>query len=160
MSEWHGSATLDTETWKHGDIDMRQSNTEKWRHGDMEKWNFNKYIKWKTEAQVIFLNLFTVCSSCKWKLDVCPLVDEETGRSYPFANGLNRLNGLAHLCISWTLTGRFRFRDLPYRHSQQSTVLFWLVRARTMFASCLEPRPLKHTHQAENFNSSKSRRMH
>ncbi len=51
---------------------------------------------WTTEAQVIFLNLLIVCSSCKWKLVVCPLVYEETKRSYPFANGLN---GLAQLCM-------------------------------------------------------------
>jgi hypothetical protein len=47
-----------------------------------------------TEDQAIFLNLFSVCSSCKRKLFVCPFVDEETNGTYPFANGLN---GLAHL---------------------------------------------------------------
>jgi hypothetical protein len=29
------------------------------------------------EAQAIFLNLFTVCSSCKWKFVVRPFVYEE-----------------------------------------------------------------------------------
>ncbi len=67
-------------------------------------------LKWKMEAQAIFLNLFTVCSSCKWKIIICPFVDKEIKGSYLFANGingLNRLNGLnglnglnvhAHLC--------------------------------------------------------------
>ncbi len=33
----------------------------------------------------------------KLKFIVCPFVAEETNGSYPFANGLNRLNELAHL---------------------------------------------------------------
>jgi hypothetical protein len=49
----------------------------------------------KMEDQVIFLNLFTVCSSCKQKFVVCQLVDEESNENYPFAN---RLNGLVHQC--------------------------------------------------------------
>jgi hypothetical protein len=60
---------------------------EIWRYGDMETWRHGHGdIKRKTEAKAIFLN---------------PFVDEETNGSYPFANGLNRLNGLgglAHLC--------------------------------------------------------------
>ncbi len=61
--------------------------------------------KWKTEAQVIFLNLLTICSLCKRKFVVCPFVYKEINGSYPFAyglNGLNRLigiNGLAHLWL-------------------------------------------------------------
>ncbi len=51
-------------------------------------------FKRKMEAQAIFLDPFIVCSSCKWKLVVCPFIYVETNRSYPFANGLN---GLAHL---------------------------------------------------------------
>jgi hypothetical protein len=27
--------------------------------------------KWKTEAQVVFFNLFTFCSLCKWRFVVC-----------------------------------------------------------------------------------------
>jgi hypothetical protein len=50
--------------------------------------------KRKMEAQV---NMFTLCSSFKWKFVVCPFVDEETNRIYLFANGINGLNGLAHL---------------------------------------------------------------
>jgi hypothetical protein len=57
------------------------------------------HYKRKSEAQAIFLNLFTVCSSCKRKFVVCPFVYEETNGSYPFASGLNGLNGLAHLCL-------------------------------------------------------------
>ncbi len=60
------------ETWKHGDM-------ETWRHGDMEAWRHGRGdIKWKTEAQAIFLDPFTLCSECKWKFVLCPLVDEET----------------------------------------------------------------------------------
>jgi hypothetical protein len=65
--------------------------------------SFSVYIylccgfKRKTEAQVVFLNPFTVSSLFKWKFVVCPLIDEETNGSYPFANGLNGLNRLAHL---------------------------------------------------------------
>ncbi len=51
------------------------------------------YVR-KTEAQVIFLNPFTVSSLCIWTFVVCPFVDEETDGSYPFANGLNRLDHL------------------------------------------------------------------
>jgi hypothetical protein len=29
---------------------------------------------------------------------VCPFVDEETNGNWSFANGLNGLDGLAHLC--------------------------------------------------------------
>jgi hypothetical protein len=43
----------------------------------------------------IFLNPFSVCSLCKRNFVVCPLVYEETNGSYPFANRLNGLNGLA-----------------------------------------------------------------
>jgi hypothetical protein len=48
-------------------------------------------LKWKpkTKAQAIFLNPFTVCSSCKRKFVVCPFVDKEPKESYPFANSLN-----------------------------------------------------------------------
>jgi hypothetical protein len=47
------------------------------------------------ESQVIFLNLFIVCSSCQWKFVVYPFIDEETNVSCPFAHGLK---GRAHLC--------------------------------------------------------------
>ncbi len=66
---------------------------------------YNK-VKRKTEDQVIFLKLFTVCSSCKRKLVVCLFVNKETKGNYLFANGpngpnrpnkLNGLSGLAHL---------------------------------------------------------------
>ncbi len=51
----------------------------------------------KIEAQAIFLNPFTICSLFKWDFVFCLLIDEETNRSYPFANKLNRLNGLSSL---------------------------------------------------------------
>ncbi len=37
--------------------------------------------KRKTEGQAIFLNPFTVCSSCKPKFVVCPFVYKETNGS-------------------------------------------------------------------------------
>ncbi len=49
-------------------------------------------------SPAIFLNPFTVCSSCKWKFFVGPFVDKETNGIYSFANGLNTLNGLVDLC--------------------------------------------------------------
>jgi hypothetical protein len=48
----------------------------------------------KTEVRANFLNPFTDCSSCKGKFVVCPVGDEETNGSYPFAV----LNRLVHLC--------------------------------------------------------------
>jgi hypothetical protein len=45
--------------------------------------------KQKTEAQAIFLNPFTICSSAKG--------------SYPFANGLNGPNRLAYLWFQFCL---------------------------------------------------------
>jgi hypothetical protein len=63
------------ETWKKGDVDM-----ETWRHGhgdvDIETWR-HKNGERQTEAKVIFLNPFIVCSSCKWKFVICPFADEE-----------------------------------------------------------------------------------
>jgi hypothetical protein len=44
----------------------------------------------ETEARAIFLNPFTVCSSCKLKFVVCPFVGELNGNR-PFADGLNGL---------------------------------------------------------------------
>jgi hypothetical protein len=75
-----------------------------WRHGIEILGNSEFYGKNQMEngSPAIFLNLFTVCSSCKWKFVVCPFVDEETKGSNPFANGrngLNKLNGLVHLCV-------------------------------------------------------------
>jgi hypothetical protein len=54
--------------------------------------SLNMYIcchfKPKTEAQAIFLILFTVCSLWKQKFVVCPFVYGEVNGSYPFKNGL------------------------------------------------------------------------
>ncbi len=64
---------------------------------------YNK-VKRKPEDQVIFLELFTVCSSCKWKLVVCLFVNKETKGNYLFANGTNGpdgLNGLNGLACLW-----------------------------------------------------------
>ncbi len=55
----------------------------------------------KTEAHVIFISPFTICSSCKLKYVVYPFIYEETNASYPFTNGLNRLNRLGRLVHLW-----------------------------------------------------------
>jgi hypothetical protein len=78
------SGNVETWTWRHGDGDM-----EIWRHGHGD-------IKQKTETQPIFLNQFTVCSSCKGKFVVCPIFYEEINGSNPCGNGLS---GLAHLWL-------------------------------------------------------------
>jgi hypothetical protein len=52
------------------------------------------HLKWKTEAQAIFLNPFTVWSSQKRKFVVCPLVYEETNKVIPFQTGLTVLTDL------------------------------------------------------------------
>ncbi len=74
METWKlGDGNKETlETWKQGEM-------ETWRHDmDMETWILRHGdIKWKEkkiEAQAIFLNLFTVCSSCKRKFVVCLFV--------------------------------------------------------------------------------------
>ncbi len=78
----------DMDTWTHGRMDMetwRYGDMEIWRHGHMDAWTWRHGdIKRKTEAQPFFLNLFTVCSSCKRKLVVCKFVGEETNGSYLF----------------------------------------------------------------------------
>ncbi len=43
----------------------------------------------KRKPRRIFLDLFTICSSCKWKIVVCLFVDKETNKTYLFANRLN-----------------------------------------------------------------------
>ncbi len=63
------------------------------------KMPFHRF-KQKTEAMGFFLNPFTVCSYYKRKFVTCPFADKGTNGSYPFANGLNGLNGLAHLLIN------------------------------------------------------------
>jgi hypothetical protein len=69
----------------------------------------------KTEAKGIFLYPFTVCASCKLKFVICPFVDEETNKSYPFAtvlSGLNLLNRLKVLAHPWKLPRNvFRYKD-------------------------------------------------
>jgi hypothetical protein len=82
--------------------------------------------------QVIFLNPFTVCSLCKWKLAVCPFVDEQTNRSYQFANVLNVQNGLApcpSMSISITLDIAFSMRAVVILENFviYSSALFFVV---------------------------------
>ncbi len=56
----------------------------------------------KLEAQTFFFHPFTVCSSFKRKFVVCPLVDEETNGSLPYANGITDLPiyGTSMYCIA------------------------------------------------------------
>jgi hypothetical protein len=60
----------------------------------METWTWRDQTENGNGAQAIFLNPFTVCSSCKREYVISQLADKETNESYPFANGLD---GLAHL---------------------------------------------------------------
>jgi hypothetical protein len=58
------------EAWTHGhgDMDMEKWTMETWNQNIVEFGSFTKKKsigKWKTEAQAIVLNLFTVCSWCK-----------------------------------------------------------------------------------------------
>jgi hypothetical protein len=64
-------------------------------------------FKRKPEAQAIFLNPFTVFSSCKWKFVVCLFVYYETNGSCPFAHGLNGITHLGYLYIHFALQDRF-----------------------------------------------------
>jgi hypothetical protein len=80
-----------------------------WIHGEMEKWTWNLDVlqknKQKTEnGRTGNFRSFSVRSSCKQKFVVRSFVDEETNGSYPFAKGVNRPNGLVHLCSSPTIT--------------------------------------------------------
>ncbi len=73
---------------------------ETWRHGhgsmDTETRDFKKSNRKRNPGW--FVSPFIVCSSCIWKFVIRPFVDDEINGSYPFANLLNGLNGLAHLC--------------------------------------------------------------
>ncbi len=94
METWiHG----DVKTWRHGYMEMetwKHRDMEAWRHGDMETWTWTHQTEMENGSPGDFLNPFSFRSSCKRKIVVCLFVDEETNRSYPFAN---ELNGLAHL---------------------------------------------------------------
>ncbi len=81
------------EAWRHGDGD---GDRETWRHRDTETQRHGD-IKRKIEAQAIFLNSFTVCSSCKRKFVVCPFVDGRNKRKMSVCKRTNGLNGLAQI---------------------------------------------------------------
>ncbi len=98
---------MEIETWKYGEIHM-----ETWRNGDMETWKHEGMETWKhgdmdmeiwrhqtengKQKPRRFSFIIYRCLSCKRKFVICPFV-EETNGSYPFANRINGLNGLAHL---------------------------------------------------------------
>ncbi len=93
----HGNMDMETWTWKqgHGDMDM-ETLTETW-HGDMEPQTENRK---RPKRKEIFLNPFTVCSSCK---RTCPSMREQYVHIYMeiFIHGTR---------ISYT--GRLRLRKL------------------------------------------------
>ncbi len=103
METWtwrHGHGDMDMKTWTrrhgHGDMDM-ETRTWTWKHGhgNRETWR-HQTEKGKRKPRRFSLICVTICSPCKRKFVVCLFVNEETNASYPFANGLNGLNGLAH----------------------------------------------------------------
>jgi hypothetical protein len=102
---------MEIETWKHGDM-------ETWRHGEMETWTWRHQRKRKTEARAIFLNPFAVRSPCKWKFVVYLLAGEETNRSYPFANGLNRHAHLLYDSTRMVITQRLIIFNLLGKESK------------------------------------------
>jgi hypothetical protein len=69
---------MEIETWTHGDRDI-----ETWRYGHMGTYGHmdncrngdmgieTSNAKRKMEAQAIFLNQFTICSSCTLKFVIC-----------------------------------------------------------------------------------------
>jgi hypothetical protein len=75
----------------------------------------------KTEAQAVFLNSFTVCSSYKRKFAVSSFVDKETNRSYPFANGPN---GLSYLCPSTVVLSSLRVYSTYHTFIKPETNLY------------------------------------
>jgi hypothetical protein len=73
-----------TRTWKHG---QGNGNMDE----DMGKlWIFTKKSNGKRKPKWFSL-------ICLRKFVTCPFVDEEINGSYPYANGLNGPNGIAHL---------------------------------------------------------------
>jgi hypothetical protein len=96
METWrHGRETW---PWRHGHGDMAIE-TRPWRHG-IKILGTSGILRKKLKTENgnggpgDSLNPFKVCSSYKRKFVVCPCVDEETNRGYPFANGLKGTNGL------------------------------------------------------------------
>ncbi len=128
---WHGGM----ETWRGGDVETwRRGNMEAWRRGDVETWRRgHEDIKRKTEGQEIFLNPFTLGSSCKRKFFVCPFVDEELKGSYLVVNVLNRLNGLAHLCL-YIPTVPYIYICCNFKRKTKAQVIF--LNVFTICSSC------------------------
>jgi hypothetical protein len=83
----------------------------------------------KVEAQAIFLKLLTTDSSCKKKFAICPFVEEETNRSYLFANELNGLNRLPYIWKAANSKHKFQIRQTcQYIHTQttdENTLFRW-----------------------------------
>jgi hypothetical protein len=82
------------ETWGLEVIDMETWNT--WRNGHIKTRTWRHKTKNISPCDFPYsVYRLLICSSCKWKFFVYPFVDEETNGSYPFANGMNRINGLS-----------------------------------------------------------------
>ncbi len=84
---WHGD--METWRWRHGDVDME---TWTWRHGHGDIGTSNGKRKPRRFSLICV-------PFAQWVNGSLSFVDEETNGSNPFADGLNGLNGLAHLCI-------------------------------------------------------------
>jgi hypothetical protein len=82
----------------------------------------------KRPPQAIFLNPFTICSSCKCKFVVCLFVDEETNGSYPFANYLRDWTDLptyAYKYVQFTVIAVLKTMVLYMRYSCQVLYFDW-----------------------------------
>jgi hypothetical protein len=75
---------METWTWRHEHGDMDNGHMELKYRGIL---SFTKKNQMEKEAPAIFLNLFTVCSLCKWKFVVYTFVEEKTKGSNPSAKG-------------------------------------------------------------------------
>ncbi len=133
METWkygHGHMDMETRSWRHGhgghghgDMDMEEMDMETWtwrtwtwRHGSKMLGNslaLQKKIQRKKEVHAIFLNLFSICSSCKRKSIVCPLIDEET-------NGLQPDIRTKRTCPSVGTSRQYTqtFKTLTVQHTQ------------------------------------------
>jgi hypothetical protein len=75
--------------------------------------------KRKAEAQVIFLNLFTIWLRCKRKFFDCPFADG--------LNGLNELNGLSGLAI-YVYQNQIKIKIFFSRQQRDSYIILVIIK--------------------------------
>jgi hypothetical protein len=99
---------METQTWRYRDMETWRHGHGTWKHGEMETWRYGdtdvetwRYGHRDRDMQTWTWRQGILCSFCKRKFVVCPFVDGDTKWSYPFAKGLNRLNGLNGLAHLW-----------------------------------------------------------